>query len=407
MSVNGNDIKIRCTDIYHPSIDTPVDSTYTVLVLNTRTGKVETEVSFVGKASSSVIYMSENAIYVTYSLPGDFVKFFYNFLIEQADDVVDNETIEKIRKLIGYDISSGSKYNEMQIILENYYNSLDNDERLRVENELNNQLKDYYKKHNRELDKTGIVKISVDNLELVSIGDVPGAPLNQFSLDEYNNNLRIAVTIGQRWGRFGQLGESVSDVYVLDNELQEKGSAKGMGEGERIYSVRFLQDKGYVVTFRETDPFYVLDLSNPNNPEIKGELKIPGYSSYLHPITKDKILGIGKENRNVKISLFDVENPSKPKEADKYELDEYWSDVLNTHHAFLLDDKHEIFFMPGGRGGYIFSYVNDELKLEKAVSDISAKRALYINDYLYVIGENEIVILDEADWEEVNSLDLE
>jgi len=80
---------------------------------------------------------------------------------------------------------------------------------------------------------------------------------------------------------------------------------------------------------------------------------------------------------------------------------------LNTHHAFLLDDKHKVFFMPGQRGGYIFSYTNDELKLKKAVSDISAKRALYIDDYLYIIGENEIVVLNELDWQEVNKLDLE
>jgi len=407
LSVNGKDIEIKCADVYHPVVNIPVDSTYTVFVLNTTTGKVEDKVSFVGKATSAVIYMSENYIYTTYSLPGDFVKFFYNFLTEDADDLVDSETTEKLRRLVGYDISSNSKYNELQIILESYFNSLDSDEKLRIENEFNNQLKDYYKEHNRELDKTGIVKISTDNLKLEAIGDVPGVPLNQFSLDEYEGNLRIAVTIGQRWSRFGELGESVSDVYVLNEDLEVKGSAKGMGEGERIYSVRFLQDKGYVVTFKETDPFYVLDLSNPKEPEIKGELKIPGYSSYLHPITKDKILGVGKEGSKMKISLFNVENPLKPKEADKYQLDEYWSDILNTHHAFLLDDKHEIFFLPGSKGGYIFSYANDEFKLEKAISNIRAKRALYINDYLYVIGDNEIVVLDETNWQEVSSLDLE
>ncbi|MEA3560689.1 MAG: beta-propeller domain-containing protein, partial [Candidatus Omnitrophota bacterium] len=91
-------------------------------------------------------------------------------------------------------------------------------------------------------------------------------------------------------------------------------------------------------------------------PELKGELKIPGYSSYLHPINKDRILGMGKEGSKVKVSLFDVELASNPKEADKYILDEYWSDVLNTHHAFLLDAKHKIFFLPGHKGGYIFSY---------------------------------------------------
>ena len=94
--------------------------------------------------------------------------------------------------------------------------------------------------------------------------------------------------------------------------MKIEGSVVDLGQGERIYSVRFIEDKGYVVTFKQVDPFYVLDLSDPMNPEKKGELKIPGYSSYLHPITKDKILGIGEENNKVKISLFDVSDPADP-----------------------------------------------------------------------------------------------
>jgi uncharacterized secreted protein with C-terminal beta-propeller domain len=179
-----------------------------------------------------------------------------------------------------------------------------------------------------------------------------------------------------------------------------------LGLTERIYSARFIEDKGYLVTFRETDPFYVLDLSDPENPELKGQLKIPGYSSYLHPITKDKILGIGKEGSNVKISLFDVSDPENPKEIAKYNLDEYWSDILNTHHAFLLDEKHQIFFLPGGRGGYIFFYKENKLELKRAVSDISAKRAIYINDYLCIIGENKIVVLNELNWEKIKELEF-
>ncbi len=200
--------------------------------------------------------------------------------------------------------------------------------------------------------------------------------------------------------------ESASDVYVLDKNLKIQGAVKDLGLTEKIYSVRFIQDKAYVVTFRQTDPFYVLDLANPNKPELKGELKIPGYSSYLHPITKDKILGIGKEGSQVKISLFDASSAQNPVEKDKYSLDEYWSDVLSTHHAFLLDSKHEIFFLPGGKGGYVFSYKNDKLSLAKVVSGISAKRAIYLNDYLYIIGDNKISVINEMDWQKVNELDL-
>jgi uncharacterized secreted protein with C-terminal beta-propeller domain len=126
----------------------------------------------------------------------------------------------------------------------------------------------------------------------------------------------------------------------------------------------------------------------------------------LHEITKDKILGIGKEGWKVKISLFDVSDPNNPREIDKYILDEGWSDVLSTHHAFLLDKDHQIFFLPGSRGGYIFSFKDNKLSLVKAVSQISAKRAIYIEDYLYIVSDNKIVVLNEINWEKVKELEI-
>ena len=140
---------------------------------------------------------------------------------------------------------------------------------------------------------------------------------------------------------------------------------------------------------------------------MKGELKIPGYSSYLEPIDKDLVLGIGQEGGQVKISLFDVSSAQNPRELDKYILNEGWSEVLATHHAFLLDKKHEIFFLPGGQGAYIFSYKGQRLEMKRAVSETSVRRAIYLDDYLYLIGDGKIVVLNELDWTKVNELNLE
>ena len=120
----------------------------------------------------------------------------------------------------------------------------------------------------------------------------------------------------------------------------------------------------------------------------------------------DKVLGIGKEGSQVKISLFGVGDPTNPTELAKYTLKEYWSDVLNNHHAFLLDSRHNVFFLPGGKGGYVFSYQSDTISLARAIGDIRANRAIYIDDYMYVIGEEKLVVLNENDWQEVNDLDL-
>ena len=158
--------------------------------------------------------------------------------------------------------------------------SLSDDERMRLDNELTNRVSDYYQEHQRELEKTGLVKIGLANLKITATGETPGRLLNQFSLDEYEGKLRTAVTIGSSWGILGSMGESANDVYVLDEKLKVIGSIEDLGLDERIYSVRFLADKGYLVTFKQVDPFYVLDLADPNNPQVKGELKIPGYSSY-------------------------------------------------------------------------------------------------------------------------------
>lgn len=409
LKVGENSVSIPCERIYHPVMPTPSDVTYSVIKVDAATGQAEQSVSFVGSWNSSAVYMSEKNLYVTNIYQGDMIGFFVGFL-KANSDLAPASTVSRLEKLNTYDISAQAKNVELMQILESWQASLSQDEQLKLENEMANRMETYLKEHVRDMEKTGVVRIAVDDLAVTGNGTVPGHLLNQFSMDEYESNLRLATTSGGRgigW-QFGIGGgeSSVSDVYVLDKDMNQVGAAKEMGRGERIYSVRFIQDKGYVVTFKETDPLYVLDLANPRDPQIKGELKIPGYSSYLHPINKDKILGFGKEESQVKISLFDVSDPSAPSEKAKYTLKEYWSDILNTHHAFLLDPTHEAFFLPGSNGGYVFLYKGDELKMATAVSDIQAKRAVYIDDYMYILGENKIVVLNENDWQKVNQLDL-
>ncbi len=399
LTKDGVPLTVACTNIYHPVRPTDASITYNAMVFDPASGDVEKAVSFVG-SYSSILYMSGNAMYITYPYSGDMIELFLG-MMKESTDLFPSAMIERVNRLTGYDISLQAKMTEFSAIVEEWMNSLNKDERLRMENEMQDKMTDYFTRHKRELVRTGIVKISLD-MKIEGTGSVPGSLLNQFSLDEHEGYLRVAVTIGQGFGS----GDSANDVYVLDQNLDIVGSVLDMGLTERIYSVRFIGDKGYVVTFRQIDPFYVLDLSSPTSPQLKGELKIPGYSSYLHPITDDRILGIGKEDQNVKISLFDVSDPSNPTEADKYTLKEYWSDILNTHHAFLLDDKHKVFFMPGSQGGYIFSYAGDDLKLEKAVSIMGAKRAIYLDDYMYIIGTNSIVVLDENTWNEVKELEF-
>lgn len=403
LTLNGNRFSIPCTDIYHPIIDTPADTTYTISIINPDSGKIENSVSLVGSDNGTQIYMSQNAAFITYSLSKNYNEITFDFYLNKGKDFLPADIIQKFTSLSKLDISIQAKTTEMQVIINKYQSTLDKDARMKFNNNTQNLLKAYSQENLREFTKTGIAKINISDLKIEASGTVPGSLLNQFSMDEYQDNLRVATTLGTGfWGN----SESANDVYILDNNLKNIGSVVNLGLGERIYSVRFMDNTGYVVTFKQTDPFYVLDLSDPKNPEKKGELKIPGYSSYLDPIAQDRVLGIGKEGDQVKLSLFDVSSPSNPTEADKYTLDEYWSEILNTHHAFLLDSKHKVFFMPGGKGGYVFSFENDKLILKKAVEGNNIKRALYIDDYMYIVAENKLTVFDEKTWDTLKELTL-
>lgn len=407
LSVKGAPLTIRCTDVYHPEVPIPSDTTYTITSIDPATGSAGSSISFVGSSPAAPVYMSENAVYVTYTYPGDVVGYLYGFM-SQNSDLVPAWLVEKIGKLRAYDLSDEAKMTELGTLIQRWQGSLSPDDSLKLQNELTNRMNSYAKLHARELEYTGITKVAVPGLTVAASGSVPGQLLNQFSLDEYQGNLRVATTIGQGgwWWGLGSSTESVSDVYVLGSSLAQVGAVKNLGQGERIYAVRFLGDRGYVVTFKQTDPFYVVNLADAAHPELAGELKIPGFSSYLHPLVPGRVLGVGQENGKVKLSLFDVSSAANPREVATYHLDDYWTEVSSNHHAFLQDVKHHVFYLPGGQGAYIFSYTSDTLSLAKAVAGLQSRRALYLDNYLYVVGDSKLVVLDEATWERVKELDL-
>lgn len=394
-------VSIKCSDIYHPTSYIETDSTYSVLKIEPETGKVLGSTSFVASSGSSVVYMSNDNLYLTYTYASDYSQIFLDFLLEN-DDLFTKSVIERIKIVDAYELSSEAKLVELQSIISQLERSLQDDARIILENELQNRMSAFLDIRKRELQFTGIAKIGIDTLEVAAVGSVPGYPLNQFALDEYNGNLRVATTVGGGWWWvFGTSSESANDIYVLNNSMKTIGSVKDLGLNESIYSVRFIRDAAYVVTYLQVDPFYIVDLSNPHSPEVKGELAIPGYSSYLHPLDETMILGVGQEDSHVKLSIFDVSNATVPREISKYILSEYWTEVNSNHHAFMIDPEYKIFFLPAGSRGFIFAYEGGSLKPLITVSNIQARRALYIDGYLYIVGDEKIVVLDENTWEQL------
>ena len=174
--------------------------------------------------------------------------------------------------------------------------------------------------------------------QYLASGSVAGSLLGQFSIDEYQGHLRVASTtegVGD-----GALESRVTTMRVEGPRLVPVGLVDGLGKGERIYAVRFMGDLGYVVTFRQTDPLYTIDLSDPAHPVMTGELKIPGYSAYLHPVGQDLLLGVGQDadlsgrTLGSQITLFDVSDPAHPTRVDTIHIDGASSEAEWDHHAF-------------------------------------------------------------------------
>lgn len=204
-------------------------------------------------------------------------------------------------------------------------------------------------KYTNNSTETAIYKFSINNDDIacVASSSVPGNIINQFSMDEFDGYFRIATSNNQS-----------NNVYVLDNKLNVIGKLEGLAKGENIYSVRFIDKKVYMVTFKTVDPLFVIDLSNPSKPAVLGELKIPGYSTYLHPYDETHIIGFGMDTADtsgnramtggLKIAMFDVSDVNNPKELFNTVIGEQgtYSELLNNHKALLFSKEKNIIGFP-------------------------------------------------------------
>jgi uncharacterized secreted protein with C-terminal beta-propeller domain len=311
-------------------------------------------------------------------------------------------------------------------------------------------------------DKTIITKFKIDNgkIEFLKTGEVNGHILNQFSMDESNGYFRIATTSNHF--RDSETRTS-NNLYVLDEDLEVIGELEDLAPNENIYSVRFMGEKAYVVTFKKVDPLFVIDLSNPKNPKVLGKLKIPGYSDYLHPFDETHIIGIGKDTveaendlqqkrsidfawyQGVKIAVFDVSDVENPIEMHKIVIGDRGtnSEALNDHKAFLFDREKNLLIIPitlaeikgektrdnqygefTFQGAYVYNldlengfnlkgritHYDDNETFKKSGyyfrGDYSIKRSLYIENILYTLSSNRLQSNYLSDLSRIKELEL-
>jgi len=265
-------------------------------------------------------------------------------------------------------------------------------------------------------------------------GNVPGMLLNQYAMSEYDGVLRVASTISERrgWVNTRDLTEGlVTTLGEQDGTLHQLGQVGGLGrkDNESIRAVRFIEDRGYVVTFRQTDPLYVLDLRDPAAPKVLGELKIPGYSGYLHPIGKNRLLGVGQSGSEadpgaptrVQFSLFDISNPTAPRRIATHSEGAGAAGAEFDPRAFLYWQARALVIAPvemygddQGRGAFsgvvLLRATEDGLKelgkVRVAADDGVATRSFVIGDAVYLLSERALQSASLDTLRPIDRLDL-
>ncbi len=407
----------------------------------------------------ATLYVSENSIYLAYqkNIPYPYYygtntkdRFFTAVVPLLLEDVQ-----QEIRDIDSDDsLSPAQKWDRISELLQDTYNNMSESEKNQLFARIQESLDDYDAKIQEETLKTVIHKIEINSdglIEYSSRGEVPGRLLNQFSMDEHGDRFRVATT-SEYWT---QSRGSVlhNNVYVLDGKMEIVGELEGIAKGESIYAARFMGDRLYLVTFERIDPFFVIDLSD-DDPKVLGELKLPGYSNYLHPYDDDHVIGIGKETKEnqyggveilgVKVALFDVSDVSNPELVDVYEIGGSGTDseVLYDHKALLFDKSKNVLSIPVSivpqyseptytddgkyiqpkiwRGFYVFGVdpqdgfsLKGQIEHFNDVNDyyygygVYGSRSFYIENVLYTVTLNNLIKMNDlTSLEEINELEI-
>lgn len=438
-STGEREIKQIRPDIYY--FDNPEQDYmfHTIISLDLKSLNVNTKSFMIGYSDN--LYVSDNNIYITYrkNIPYTYQDIqkerFYNAILPQLPKDIQEKIQEKTRY-----IAEEKGWNEISSILKETYSRMDEKEKQEYLSKIRDAIEEYDIKLAQEREKTVIQKINIDrgNIEYKAKGEVPGTLLNQFSMDEssIDESFRVATTT-QFWS-----GKSVqfNNIYILDKDLHLVGKLEKIAPDEMIYSTRFIENRLYMVTFRRIDPLFVIDLSNPEKPEILGKLKIPGYSDYLHPYDENRIIGIGKETadnewggasiKGVKLSLFDVSDVDNPRQLDKYEIGSTGSDseALRDHKAFLFDKNKGIIAIPivepvednkMWQGVYVLGINLDGFRLKGKVPHLYinrfydqdlywgvVRRSIYIDDILYTMSSRKILMNELQNLSQINVVEL-
>ena len=364
-------------------------TTISAIDVTGKTGVDFTHTYLMGDADT--VYVSENSIYLTLERSEPSSETFFEKLRESGVIMVLERHFPNYAKsiagVINSDAPPGEKRYLVTAMIVSKYESLVS-KQSGMRQEMGRALVEFNANLHLDSSRTTIHKIPIDGQSFshMTSGEVAGHVLNQFSMDEHDGQFRIATTVQQNFRA------THNNVYILDERLELVGSLEGIAEDESIYSARFANDKLYMVTFRQVDPFFVIDLSD-DTPRIMGYLKIPGFSNYLHPYDKNTVIGIGRDE-GVKIAMFDISNFYNPQLKDSIIIGNWFTDSagLYDHKAILIDSAKKILSLPVLNEFYVYGIDRDGFEdlgtIRHGNDEISRARSFYIGDVLYTVTDH-------------------
>jgi uncharacterized secreted protein with C-terminal beta-propeller domain len=399
---------------------------------------------------TNTLYVSQDNIYIAYQKQQYWCRFcFRPYYNQEPDkqrfyDVVVPRLVgdikSQVQAVIDKHLNEKDEWQQISGVLIPFFTKIESDAAMQQQysamlTDIQDGLAQYDAVKAIENSATIIQRIAIDRgaIDWKAKGEVSGSLLNQWSLDEFNGNLRVATTVNV----WTQKQIEFNNVYVLDSSMGMVGKLEHLAQDERIYSTRFLGNRLYMVTFKQTDPFFVIDLSQPAAPKVMGKLKLPGFSQYLHPYDDTHIIGVGKDTTTddsgmvrtggIKVALFDVSDVANPRLVDSETIGNQGSDspVLYDHKAFLFSKSKGIMVVPVTRvtidstwyqdkrtvwdGAYVFGVTANGFTRKGTVqhgaersdywgwqSPASVMRSLYMDNNLYTVSTQYIKANDLA-----------
>ena len=483
-------------DIYYFDVPGSSYNYINIVAIDVNSGAAANKAFLVPYSES--LYVSKDNVYLTYTKWLDYRDFFDKFVDEVIIPAFP-ELSPRIAEIRSYKLGKTAQLSEIQETIEAHLRGMNPEQAAAAQKAAEQNMADFQAEIAKERERTVIHKISISGMEIsyVNQGSVPGRPLNQFSMDEHNGNFRIATTVSNNGGSVimtetadvavsnavvsnvavakpsstpeaetpemiaeesmpsptvvvppVQRSSSLNNLYVLDSGMNIVGKLEDLAPGERIYSTRFMGDRAYMVTFRQIDPLFVIDLSG--EPKVLGQLKITGVSQYIHPVNDTHIIGIGKEAteqgffQGLKMSLFDVSDVANPKEVSKFVIGDRGteSQVLYDHKAFLYSQEKNLLVLPvmiaeidrskypedatwaygepKWQGAYVFNIGEAGFKVAGRVThatnetdnyrfyygEYTVSRSLYIGDALYTMSGKLLKANSLDTMEEISSVEL-